>query len=151
MGLSPERKGKARREPGGPSWLRTQIIERLLVTLRSSQPRNPVGGHGTWKVWDGTLDARLGGRPIADLTLGVREGRYTLSGRASPSQLLSGKTQRLTAPSVAIAASGTLARRQLTGQIRLQSPALRMRAKLDTTCEPSNLVDMALRAIRARR
>ena len=88
-----------------------------------------IGGKGTWHVWDGSAQGSLGGKRIVDLGLGVRDGRYSLGGTLAPSQLLSGKLQRLTAPAIKVLGSATLQQRQLTGQLNLASPALQFAAK----------------------
>jgi translocation and assembly module TamB len=87
-----------------------------------------VGGRGTWHVWNGTAKGMLGGKPVADLALGVRDGRYLLSGMMAPSPFLKGKLQRLTEPSIAISGQASFVDRRLSGRLGLSSPALRFTA-----------------------
>ncbi|WP_116091545.1 translocation/assembly module TamB domain-containing protein [Sphingomonas crusticola] len=87
-----------------------------------------VGGHGTWHAWDGAMRGTLGGKDVADLGLGVRNGRYSLAGTVAPSFFLAGKLQRLTAPRIKVAGAATLADRKLDGRINLASPALQFAA-----------------------
>ena len=83
-----------------------------------------VTGEGSWARWRGTALARVGDAQVADLKLGAEQGRYTLTGTVSPSDLLKGKLQRLTAPRVLVNGSATYAERLLEGQISLRSAAL---------------------------
>ncbi|HEY1228772.1 MAG TPA: hypothetical protein VGF26_15770, partial [Ramlibacter sp.] len=87
-----------------------------------------VGGHGTWHIWDGSAQGSLGGHKIVDLGLGVRDGRYSLGGTLAPSTMLHGKLQRLTAPSIKLLGTATLAERRLNGRLNLASPALQFAA-----------------------
>ena len=88
-----------------------------------------IGGHGTWRVWDGGARATLGGGPVADLALGVRAGRYMLSGTLTPASFLQGKRQRLTTPEVRVRGEATLANRLLQGQLGIGTGALRLAAR----------------------
>lgn len=88
-----------------------------------------VSGQGGWHVWNGKAHGTLAGKPVTDLALGVRDGRYSLSGMMAPSPFLSGKAQRLTEPRIRIAGDATLADRRLTGKIGLASPSLRFAAR----------------------
>ena len=87
-----------------------------------------VGGRGTWHAWNGTARADFAGRNVADLALGVREGRYLLSGTLAPSPFVQGKVQRLTAPVVRVQGEATLADRMVRGRLALASPALAVTA-----------------------
>ena len=87
-----------------------------------------VGGRGTWHRWDGTAKATMAERTVADLTLGVRDGRYLLAGTLAPSPFLAGKLQRLSAPAVRVDGQASLADRKLTGHLALASPALLLAA-----------------------
>jgi len=98
-----------------------------LAGVRSSLSLR-VGGHGTWHAWDGSAQGSLGGKKIAALGLGVRDGRYSLGGSLAPSLLLQGKLQRLTAPGIKVLGAATLADRRLTGHLNLASPALQFAA-----------------------
>src|SRR6185503_6117480 len=88
-----------------------------------------IGGQGSWTRWRGTAALDLSGRPTARLSLGVDSGRYRLQGQWAPSQFLTGKLQRLTAPLVTIRGSATLKDRILDGEVTAASPELHAVAK----------------------
>ncbi|HKT15931.1 MAG TPA: translocation/assembly module TamB, partial [Allosphingosinicella sp.] len=87
-----------------------------------------IAGDGSWTIWAGRLNLAVSGRRTAALALQVREGRYSLSGRAAPAPFLRGKVQRLTAPLVEVAGNATLADRRLDGRVSLRSPSIRIEA-----------------------
>ncbi|SFR87087.1 autotransporter secretion inner membrane protein TamB [Sphingomonas jatrophae] len=99
----------------------------MLGTRGSIQAR--IGGRGTYQRWDGTAQAEFGGRRVVDLTLGARDGRYTLTGGLTPSPFLNGKAQRLTAPRIGVTGEARFADRRLDGQVELRSAALAINAK----------------------
>lgn len=83
-----------------------------------------ASGEGTWKIWKGAAKLDIGEHRVIDLTLGVREGGYSLSGELAPSPLLNGKLQRLTAPRILVTGEARLADRKLDSTLSLRSPAL---------------------------
>jgi len=83
-----------------------------------------VTGDGTWKTWKGSSRLDIGEYRVVDLSLGVREGNYSLSGMLAPSPLLKGKLQRLSAPRILVTGEAKLADRQLDSTMSLRSPAL---------------------------
>ncbi|MEO5971849.1 MAG: translocation/assembly module TamB, partial [Sphingomicrobium sp.] len=87
-----------------------------------------VSGDGSWTRWRGSAAMNLSGRPTARLALTADQGRYGLSGTLAPAPFLKGRLQRLTAPTVRVRGSATLADRQLDGQLMFGSPALRAAA-----------------------
>ena len=87
-----------------------------------------VGGRGSWHVWDGRARGTMAARPVADLALGVRDGRYLLSGELAPSPFLAGKLQRLTSRRIRVQGAATLADRRLDGRLALATDALRILA-----------------------
>lgn len=99
-----------------------------------------VSGDGRWRQWQGRAVADAGAVRLADLTLGVRGGTYTLGGTVAPSSLLRGKLQRLTAPVVRVNGSTTFANRRLDGMIALRSPSLAVEAE--------GMVDLGTRMFR---
>jgi translocation and assembly module TamB len=103
-----------------------------------------IGGQGGWHVWNGTAKAQMAGKPVADLTLGVRDGRYLLSGMMAPSPFLGGKLQRLTTPRIAISGEGTLADRKLSGKLALSTPELRFGANGAIDLAASSFADLKL-------
>ena len=88
-----------------------------------------IAGEGRWTDWRGQARAALGGVPVARLALTARSGRYAVSGRVTPSRLLQGKLQRLSAPSIAVTGDATLADRRLAGRLKLRSRALAVDAR----------------------
>lgn len=87
-----------------------------------------LGGQGSWKHWDGSLKATLGGRPLAALTLAARAGRFTLKGPTRPGLILTGPAARLTAPLLDIDAAVALDQRRADSRITLRSEALAVEA-----------------------
>ena len=88
----------------------------------------------------------LGGKNVANLALGVREGRYSLTGNMAPSNFLSGKLQRLTKSGIRIAGEGTLANRKLRGHLNLASPALQFATAGTVDLENSAFAALAIDA-----
>ena len=88
-----------------------------------------VEGDGSWTQWRGRAAMDTSGRPTVRLVLAADNGRYRLSGKLAPAPFLKGKLQRLTAPVIDVRGDGTFARRQLDGELRLASPALRAVAR----------------------
>ena len=88
-----------------------------------------VAGAGRWSRWDGLAKGRIGGQRAVDLRLSAQAGRYALSGQVTPSLVLHGRLQRLTAPRVIVAGQADFADRRLNGALVLRSPALRLRAR----------------------
>ena len=88
-----------------------------------------IDGDGSWQRWRGEAALNLAGRPTARLALAADNGRYRLGGRVAAAQVLSGKLQRLTAPTVNVRANGTFAANLLEGQITAASPAMRAVAR----------------------
>lgn len=85
-----------------------------------------IEGAGRWSAWNGTFLLDVSGRRTAALRLRAEEGRYSLSGRAAPSPFLTGKKQRLTAPSIEVSGNATFADRKLDGRLSLRSPSLKV-------------------------
>ncbi|WP_210358678.1 translocation/assembly module TamB domain-containing protein [Sphingomonas beigongshangi] len=102
-----------------------------------------IDGDGSWTRWRGRAVARTAAAQIADLKLAADAGRYRLGGRIAPSSLLTGKAQRLTAPSVRVAGDATLVARRLDGRLSLASAAL--------TANASGGIDLAASAWRGVR
>jgi translocation and assembly module TamB len=83
-----------------------------------------ISGKGSWAAWKGRATLDLGDIRLAELDLAADHGRYALNGRLSPSNLLSGKLQRLTAPTILVDGAATLADRRLDGNIALKTPEI---------------------------
>jgi translocation and assembly module TamB len=124
------------------------VRDGLLAT--ASGIRRPlaieVSGDGRWSAWDGRAVATAGTARLADLTLGVRAGRYTLGGTLAPASLLQGKLQRLTAPLVRVTGSATFADRRIDGVLALRSAALALEADGMVDLAASSFRDLRLRA-----
>lgn len=114
------------------------------VLARMVKAKGPVAlavtGDGSWAKWNGRANGIVGTTRVVDLALAQVAGRYTLSGTLSPSSLLKGRLQRLTAPRILVNGSAEFANRRLDGQLSLQTPAL----AIDTT----GIVDLGANAYR---
>lgn len=124
------------------------VADGLLAT--ASGIRRPlaveVSGDGRWSAWDGRAVADAGSARIADLTLGVRAGRYTLGGTVAPTTLLAGKLQRLSAPQIRVSGNATLADRRIDGVLALRSAALALEADGIVDLGTSAFRDLRVRA-----
>lgn len=87
-----------------------------------------VDGQGDWRNWRGRLAGTLGGRPLADLALTGREGRFTVRGSTQPGLILQGPVERLTAPRLDVAIDAALQDRKADTRIQLRSSALAVNA-----------------------
>jgi len=114
------------------------------VLARMVKVKGPVAlavtGDGSWAKWNGRANGIVGTTRVVDLALAQVAGRYTLSGTLSPSSLLKGRLQRLTAPRILVNGSAGFANRRLDGQLSLRTPAL----AVDTT----GIIDLAANAYR---
>ncbi|KQN24133.1 hypothetical protein ASF00_14820 [Sphingomonas sp. Leaf34] len=114
------------------------------VLARMVRAKGPVAlavtGDGSWAKWSGRANGMIGTTRVVDLALAQVAGRYTLSGTLSPSSLLKGRLQRLTAPRVLVNGSAGFANRRLDGTLSLRTPAL----AIDTT----GIVDLGTNAYR---
>jgi translocation and assembly module TamB len=83
-----------------------------------------IAGDGRWTVWNGTAKLDVSANHVIDLALGVREGKYSLSGVLAPAPILKGKLQRLSSPRILVTGEATLENRRLDSTLSLRSPAL---------------------------
>jgi len=88
-----------------------------------------IVGDGNWSAWKGTIDGRLGGATLADLDLGVRDGRFTLAGTAAPGLVVGGVVRTLTQPLLRLDADARFADRRFDGTIRAASPSFTLGAE----------------------
>ncbi len=88
-----------------------------------------VTGKGGWARWNGLAVLKLSGIEAGRLALTNAAGTYALSGTLRPAPFVTGKLQRLSAPTMRVSGRGQLKDRQLHGQLRLLSPALRAVAR----------------------
>jgi translocation and assembly module TamB len=82
-----------------------------------------IGGNGSWQRWDGRLQAVLGGRPLANLAVGARNGTFTLRGPTQPG-LIAPAAARVTAPVLNVDATATVQNRIADTRLALRSDAL---------------------------
>jgi len=88
-----------------------------------------IQGRGSWTRWDGRLAGTLDGDPAIDLQLTARSGAYAATGTLEGSAMAGqGLVQRLSAPRLAIQASGSMADRVIDGKISLRSAAIHLSA-----------------------
>jgi translocation and assembly module TamB len=87
-----------------------------------------VVGDGRWSSWKGTLGGRLGQASLADLALGVQDGRFTLAGTAAPGLVVGGLLRKLTEPGLRLDASAQFADRRFDAMIRARSPSVALDA-----------------------
>ncbi|MBS0254129.1 MAG: translocation/assembly module TamB domain-containing protein [Proteobacteria bacterium] len=94
-----------------------------------------IAGQGTWRDWNGTLDARQGGGRAAALALHQAGGRFALAGQVWPGTFASGLTRRALGPELRLTGHANAANGVLRGQLEARGPALVARAEggLDLT------------------
>jgi translocation and assembly module TamB len=89
-----------------------------------------VSGRGTWANWQGRAQAVLAGQPFADLSIGGRDGTFTITGPVRPNLILSeGPLAELTAPLTQVNLVTTFANRRADLRLRAQSRALAIAAE----------------------
>ncbi|WP_313808590.1 translocation/assembly module TamB domain-containing protein [Sphingobium sp.] len=88
-----------------------------------------IHGNGSWTRWDGRLAGTLDSNPAIDLKLAARSGAYTATGTIEGSAIAGqGLFQRLSAPRLAIQASGSMTDRVIDGKLSLRSTAVDLSA-----------------------
>ncbi|AHE53361.1 translocation/assembly module TamB domain-containing protein [Sphingomonas sanxanigenens] len=98
------------------------VFGKLLGTDRTVAAR--IVGDGRWTAWQGRALVDMSAMRVIDLSLGVREGAYSLSGSLYPSRVSQGKLMRLSAPRILVDGMATLAARRLDGRLALRSQAV---------------------------
>ena len=102
----------------------------LPVLVGSKRPmRVVVTGQGGWAHWRGEAGLDLSGISAGRLALATDFGRYQLSGTLNPAPFTHGRLQRLSTPRINVSGAAELKDRQLTGELKLASPALKAVAK----------------------
>lgn len=111
---------------------------RLDIDARLSAPRGGVigamagltapleariDGRGSWEAWSGRVEARLGGRPLADLALTARRGTFAIKGPTRPG-LIAPAAARITSPALNIDLVAKLDKRIADTKVTLRSDAL---------------------------
>jgi translocation and assembly module TamB len=87
-----------------------------------------VDGAGSWTAWNGRASVSAAGVRTVDLTLGVREGEYRLTGGLMLETVTRGRVQRLSGRRVAVDGLARLDGGVLAGALALRSAALSLRA-----------------------
>lgn len=88
-----------------------------------------IRGRGTWTAWDGDVTATQAGRRIAALTMGARQGTYTLGGQVWTDPLMTPRQRAMIGPDMTLKARVTLEERMLTGTVTAQSAKLTLNAR----------------------
>ena len=83
-----------------------------------------VDGAGSWTHWVGRAQATLGAGTLADLAVTADKGHIVVRGPTRPGLYLAGPVERLTSPSLDVAADVTLGQRSADTRIKLTSSAL---------------------------
>ena len=111
-----------------------------------------VTGQGSWSRWRGAAVLKLSGIEAGRLALVTKAGTYHVSGALAPAPFVTGKLMRLTTPSVRVSGSAILKDRQLKGELRMVSPALRVVAQgtLDLAANSYRAVSVGLDLLQPR-
>jgi translocation and assembly module TamB len=135
--------------PGGDSLvLRLDAVpeqNRLGLGLRLRAPANgfvaklaglaqpldaTINGRGSWSDWKGRAQARLAGKPFANLDVGARNGTFTVTGPVQPGLMMAqGVATRLLEPFVQVNLVTTLNQRRADTRLRLNSRAMAVAAQ----------------------
>ncbi len=83
-----------------------------------------IAGDGRWADWRGRLAATADAKPIADLRLSARLGRFDVDGILMPSAITGGRIARLTGPQIQMKGNARLENRQLDTHVAFASAAL---------------------------
>jgi len=105
-----------------------------------------IDGRGGWKNWQGSLQAKGDGQPLAAFQLGNRSGRFVLAGIAWPQGLLKGLSARAAGSSVAVVADGTFTRRRWDGDLTLVGQGLSAVMKGGIDLGQNSFANLALTA-----
>jgi translocation and assembly module TamB len=92
-----------------------------------------IDGRGDWTVWNGRLDADLGGRELMRLALTARDGTFAVKGPAQLARLVTGATADLLGPSNAIDLTAVMGERRadLSGTLSGDSMGLAVNGGID--------------------
>ncbi|MGB7407532.1 MAG: translocation/assembly module TamB domain-containing protein [Pontixanthobacter sp.] len=97
-----------------------------------TEPLNvELEGKGDWAKWAGTLDATLGGQPLADLELTARDGTFGLQGDASLTRFAPPSTAALLGDRTNIDLTAALSERVAALDGRISSDAFNLTANGD--------------------
>lgn len=88
-----------------------------------------VAGRGDWANWQGRARAALGGQALANLSIGARNGTFTLQGPLRPGLILRGPVERLAGPSTMMSLTATLDQRRADIRLRASSRAVAIGAE----------------------
>ena len=87
-----------------------------------------LSGRGSWADWHGVARGTLGAKPLLDLALSARDGRFAAAGTAAPALLLDGLGARLVAPQLVVDAAATRGDARWTARLHARGPALDLTA-----------------------
>ncbi len=102
------------------------VLGKLIGATRPIEAR--IAGRGDYAVWNGTARIDAGGARIVETALQVRDGAYGLGGDLFLESVTKGRIQRLAGKGIKIDGRGRLDNGILTGQLKLGSAAIRVRA-----------------------
>jgi translocation and assembly module TamB len=88
-----------------------------------------LAGDGTWRIWQGRLDAQLGGQKLAGVDITGRSGLFTAKGSTRPALLLAGPAAALTSPELAIDGTARIADSIADLTLKLGSKAIAVEAR----------------------
>lgn len=83
-----------------------------------------LAGGGTWKLWRGRVEARVGARSLLSAGLSEAAGVYAAQGQAAPGLLIGGAAARLADPSMAFDLAGSMAKQVVQLKGAFSSPEL---------------------------
>lgn len=110
-----EMKGQLDAPAGGVVARMSGLTDAMTATL---------DGKGSWKVWDGILNARTPKGELAAIHLAARDGSFTAKGPVRPGLVFAGPVERLTAPALNVDMTAKLAERRVDLNATLKSDAL---------------------------
>ena len=98
-------------------------------------------GAGDWAKWNGTLDAGLGGAPLADLDLSARDGTFALAGETRLQKFVPASSAALLGEVTSIDITTALEERRATIAGRVFSDAFSLTANGDIDLAESSFDD----------
>ncbi|MGB5485236.1 MAG: translocation/assembly module TamB, partial [Parasphingorhabdus sp.] len=86
-------------------------------------------GEGSWRKWNGELNALSNGKPFANVTIEAKEGLFAYDGKLNASMLPAGIAQKLAAPNLTIKGTASLDDRLVALDFDARSAALSFTAR----------------------
>lgn len=87
-----------------------------------------IDGQGSWQSWNGHARATLGSERLADLSIGGRDGTFTVRGPVRPG-MIAPSIARVTSPALNVNLTATLNKRIADTRLVLRSDAIAVDAK----------------------